>query len=77
MVSIGASPNNMVDFQSYAGPGDRGLRNTELEGYQPVSRIGEVVMVRNIQLKRARPMSTSRVSHPILRSLVVFSERFR
>ena len=44
MVSIGASPNNMVDFQSYAGPGDRGLRNTELEGYQPVSRIGEVVM---------------------------------
>ena len=44
MVSIGAGPNNMVDFQSYAGPGDRGLRNTELEGYQPVSRIGEVVM---------------------------------
>ena len=44
MVSIGASPNMMVDFQSYAGPGDRGLRNTELEGYQPVSRIGEVAM---------------------------------
>jgi len=39
------SPHNMmVDFQSYAGPGDKGLRNTELEGYQPVSRIGEVVM---------------------------------
>lgn len=36
--------NPMVDFQSYAGPGDKGLRNTELEGYQPVSRIGEVVM---------------------------------
>jgi hypothetical protein len=34
----------MVDFQSYAGPGDKGLRNTEVEGYQPVSRIGEVVM---------------------------------
>ena len=34
----------MVDFQSHAGPGDKGLRNTELEGYQPVSRIGEVVM---------------------------------
>jgi hypothetical protein len=34
----------MVDFQSYAGPGDKGLRNTEMEGYQPVSRIGETVM---------------------------------
>ena len=34
----------MVDFQSYAGPGDRGLRNNEVEGYQPVSRIGEIVM---------------------------------
>jgi hypothetical protein len=34
----------MVDFQSYAGPGDKGLRNTEMEGYQPVSRIGEVAM---------------------------------
>ena len=44
MVSIGGHPNSMVDFQSYAGPGDKGLRNTELEGYQPVSRIGEVVM---------------------------------
>ena len=44
MVSIGSYPNAMVDFQSYAGPGDKGLRNTELEGYQPVSRIGEVAM---------------------------------
>lgn len=44
MVSIGGYPNAMVDFQSYAGPGDKGLRNTELEGYQPVSRIGETVM---------------------------------
>ena len=34
----------MVDFQTYAGPGDKALRNTEIEGYQPVSRIGEVVM---------------------------------
>ena len=34
----------MVDFQSYAGPGDKGLRMTEVEGYQPVSRIGEIVM---------------------------------
>ena len=44
MVSIGGYPNAMVDFQSFAGPGDKGLRNTELEGYQPVSRIGEVAM---------------------------------
>jgi len=42
--TFGKSPNMMVDFQSYAGPGDKGLRNTEIEGYQPVSRIGEVVM---------------------------------
>lgn len=34
----------MVDFQAYAGPGDKGLRMTEVEGYQPVSRIGEIVM---------------------------------
>tara|TARA_X000001036_G_scaffold130883_2_gene123746 strand:+ start:1568 stop:1732 length:165 start_codon:yes stop_codon:yes gene_type:complete len=33
-----------VDFQTFAGPGDKGLRNNELEGYQPVSRIGEIVM---------------------------------
>lgn len=32
------------DFQSYAGPGDRNLPNSEVMGYQPVSRIGEVVM---------------------------------
>jgi len=42
--TFGNRPNMMVDFQSYAGPGDKGLRNTEIEGYQPVSRIGEVVM---------------------------------
>jgi hypothetical protein len=34
----------MVDFQSYAGPGDKTLRNNAVEGYQPVSRIGEVVI---------------------------------
>ena len=33
-----------VDFQAYAGPGDKGFRSTELEGYQPATRIGEVVM---------------------------------
>lgn len=42
--TFGKSPNMMIDFQSSMGPGDKGLRNNELEGYQPVSRIGEVVM---------------------------------
>lgn len=32
------------DFASYAGPGDRDLPMSEVSGYQPVSRIGEVVM---------------------------------
>lgn len=32
------------DYQSYMGPGDRNLPNSEIMGYQPVSRIGEVVM---------------------------------
>ena len=44
MVSMANYPNAMVDFQSFTGPGDRGLRSNEVEGYQPVSRIGEVVM---------------------------------
>ncbi len=35
---------SMIDFQSYTGPGDRDLTNNLMEGYQPVSRIGEVVM---------------------------------
>ena len=34
----------MVDFQSLTGPGDRMLPNDEVRGYQPVSRIGEVVI---------------------------------
>lgn len=34
----------MVDFQSLSGPGDRLLPNDEVRGYQPVSRIGEVVI---------------------------------
>jgi len=33
-----------ADFQSYMGPGDKNLPNSEVMGYQPVSRIGEVVM---------------------------------
>lgn len=32
------------DFQSFSGPGDRDLPMSEVSGYQPVSRIGEVVM---------------------------------
>ena len=32
------------DFASYAGPGDKDLPMSEVSGYQPVSRIGEVVM---------------------------------
>ena len=31
-------------FQSVQGPADSRLRHTELEGYQPVSRIGEIVI---------------------------------
>tara|TARA_Y100000389_G_C17457416_1_gene519120 strand:+ start:2155 stop:2673 length:519 start_codon:yes stop_codon:yes gene_type:complete len=33
-----------ADFQSYAGPGDRNLARSEVSGYQPVSRIGEIVL---------------------------------
>ena len=36
--------NSTVDFQSYAGPGDKALRNDEVRGYQPVSRIGERIV---------------------------------
>ena len=32
------------DFQSFAGSGDRDLPMSEVQGYQPVSRIGEIVM---------------------------------
>lgn len=32
------------DFQSFAGPGDKDLPMSEVAGYQPVSRIGEIVM---------------------------------
>ena len=31
-------------FQSTQGPTDPGLRHSEIEGYQPVSRIGEIVI---------------------------------
>ena len=31
-------------YQSYQGPTDANLRHSEIEGYQPVSRIGEVVI---------------------------------
>jgi len=32
------------NYQSYQGPTDPNLRRSEIEGYQPVSRIGEVVI---------------------------------
>lgn len=31
-------------FQSFIGPSDPTLRRSEIEGYQPVSRIGEIVV---------------------------------
>jgi hypothetical protein len=31
-------------YQSYQGPSDPNLRHSEIEGYQPVSRIGECVI---------------------------------
>ena len=31
-------------FQSLQGPTDSSLKHSEIEGYQPVSRIGEVVI---------------------------------
>lgn len=48
------------DFQSFAGPGDRDLKRSEIEGYQPVSRIGEVVM--NSFGTRATPLSPDQAS---------------
>ena len=40
----GPSTGMSRDFQSMAGPGDRDLPMSEIQGYQPVSRIGEIVM---------------------------------
>lgn len=36
--------SQQTDFQSYAGPGDRDLPTSEISGYQPPSRIGEIVV---------------------------------
>lgn len=33
-----------MQFQSTQGPTDPSLRHSEIEGYQPVSRIGEIVI---------------------------------
>ena len=33
-----------MQFQSTQGPTDPNLRHSEIEGYQPVSRIGEIVI---------------------------------
>jgi|TARA_B110000902_G_scaffold8206_1_gene9851 hypothetical protein len=43
------------DFQSFAGPGDRDLPMSEISGYQPVSRIGEIVMNAFGTLSTTRP----------------------
>lgn len=32
------------DYQSYSGPGDRDLPQSEVSGYQPANRIGEIVV---------------------------------
>ena len=43
-------------FRSYMGPGDKDLpRGNEVQGYQPVSRIGEVVMNAFIDAVRRAP----------------------
>jgi hypothetical protein len=36
--------NQTRQFQGYQGPTDPFLKSSEIEGYQPVSRIGEVVI---------------------------------
>ena len=33
-----------TQYQSFQGPTDPLLRHSEIEGYQPVSRIGEIVI---------------------------------
>lgn len=38
------SSNGVRDFQAVQGPSDPFLTRNEIEGYQPVSRIGEIVM---------------------------------
>ena len=49
-------------FRSYMGPGDKDLpRGNEVQGYQPVSRIGEVVMN---AFSTPRPQSRSAVAAP-------------
>ena len=47
------------DFQSFAGPGDKDLPMSEISGYQPVSRIGEVVM-NAFSVLRARALTLAR-----------------
>lgn len=34
----------MIDYTTFLGPGDRDLHRSEIQGYQPVSRIGEIVI---------------------------------
>ena len=56
------------DFQSYMGPGDKNLPNSEISGYQPVSRIGEVVM--NAFSEFACPRASRRPPPPSTRLML-------
>lgn len=52
----------MTTFVGYAGPGDRDLPRSEIEGYQPVSRIGEIVQnafVDSLEFETIREKSTN------------------
>ena len=52
---------NSFQFQSVQGPADGDRRHSLTEGYQPVSRIGEVV-INSFGLKAAHPTRT--FAHP-------------
>ena len=60
------------NYQTYMGPTDPNLRHSEIEGYQPVSRIGEVVincfidsyeftaLPESVQVKEVEPKGTDK-----------------
>lgn len=55
-----------MDFRSYMGPGDSLLPNSEVSGYQPVSRIGEIVMnafVDPYEFDKLKPTGTDPKPH--------------
>lgn len=66
------------DFSSYLGPGDKDLPRSEVEGYQPVSRIGEVVMnafgANAAKIKRRTAAATSEQARvPVLPQSILTS----